>query len=276
MAPWKLPLIVAGIVVPIVLGFWLGGPAAGVAIGALAAAALLVIAARQRPRGPIGRLPEDGRRHILLVVTRPVDDPAAVRRLLAAASLHGAEEGEVRVLAPARIGFLDRWASDVEGARRRAQENLVTTVAALAKAGVVAEARVGDEDVVQAVEDQLQSFDADEVVLVSDEGEEGKAAEAAATGAGPAAGGGLPPPHAQPSRALSCASHPVGAGPGRGAAGALGLGAPAPASLPARSTSAGTVGAATASRNHSWPASVPAAEGVEEAEQPEDGGEAVQ
>ena len=41
------------------------------------------------------------------------------------------------------------------------------TVAALAKAGIVAEARVGDEDVVQAVEDQLQSYPATEVVLVS-------------------------------------------------------------------------------------------------------------
>ena len=181
MAPWKLPLVVAGIVVPVVVGFWLGGPGVGVAVGALAATALIVIAVRQRPRNPIGQLPEDGRRHVLLVVTRPVDDPDAVRRLLAAAGLQGGEEGEVRVLAPARIGFLDRWASDVEGARHRAQENLVTTVAALAKAGVVAEARVGDEDVVQAVEDQLQSFEADEVVLVGgEEEEEGGADERAA------------------------------------------------------------------------------------------------
>ncbi len=72
------------------------------------------------------------------------------------------------VLVPARIGFLDRWASDVEPRPARgAQEHLVATVAALAKAGIAAEARVGDEDVVQAIEDQLQSFPATEVVLVS-------------------------------------------------------------------------------------------------------------
>ena len=41
------------------------------------------------------------------------------------------------------------------------------TVAALAKAGIAAEARVGDEDVLQAVEDQLQAYPADEVLLVS-------------------------------------------------------------------------------------------------------------
>ena len=34
-------------------------------------------------------------------------------------------------------------------------------MAALAKAGVAAEARVGDEDIVQAVEDQLQSYPGD-------------------------------------------------------------------------------------------------------------------
>jgi hypothetical protein len=43
---------------------------------------------------------------------------------------------------------------------------------------VAAEARVGDEDIVQAVEDQLQSFPATEVVLVSGDGEDVDAAAA--------------------------------------------------------------------------------------------------
>jgi hypothetical protein len=73
----------------------------------------------------------------------------------------------VLVLAPARIGFLDRWASDLERARREAQQNLVITVASLAKAGLAAEARVGDEDLVQAVEDALGEFAATDVVLVT-------------------------------------------------------------------------------------------------------------
>jgi hypothetical protein len=181
MEPWKLPLIVAGIAVPVVLGFWLGGPAVGVAVGALAAATILVVAARQRPRGPIGHPPAAGARHVLLVVMLPVEEPGAVQRVLDAAELEEGEDPAVLALAPAQIGFLDRWASDVEGARRRAQENLVTTVAALARAGVAAEARVGDEDIVQAVEDQLQSFEADEVVLVSGDAEEAAAAQRAAS-----------------------------------------------------------------------------------------------
>jgi hypothetical protein len=172
MAPWKLPLVVAGIAVPVAFAFALGGGAAGVAAGALVATAIVVVAVRQRPLGPIGATPaEDDARRVLLVLTCSVEEPADVRRLLAEAGLDGGRTSvDVLVLSPARIGFLDRWASDVEGAREAAQRNLVATVAALAKAGVVAEARVGDEDVVQAVEDQLQSFAASEVVLVVEAG----------------------------------------------------------------------------------------------------------
>ncbi|MDX6634768.1 MAG: hypothetical protein QOF06_971 [Solirubrobacterales bacterium] len=95
-------------------------------------------------------------------------------------AVKGGEPAKVMVLAPARIGFLDRWASDVEAARRDAQRRLVLSVAALAAAGVEAEARVGDEDLVQAVEDQLGSFPASEVILVSAAGQEDSAAAAAA------------------------------------------------------------------------------------------------
>lgn len=172
MAPWKLPLIVAGISVPIIAGFFVGGGGVGLAAGAFIAVSIVVIAVRQRPLGPIDSAPaEDARRHMLLVVTCPVEEPEAVAKIVRAAGLGSGEGVDVLVLAPARIRFLDRWASNVEPARHAAQANLVATVAALAKSGVKAEARVGDEDIVQAVEDQLQTFPATEVVLVSGAGE---------------------------------------------------------------------------------------------------------
>jgi hypothetical protein len=180
MAPWKLPLIAAAIVVPIIAGFIIAGPGLGVAVAALVAFAIIWVAARQSPRGPIGSLPEDGGRHVLLVITCAVEEPAAVQEIAEAAGLAGDDaEASVLVLSPARIGFLDRWMSDVESSRQEAQRNLVATVAALAKAGIAAEARVGDEDIVQAVEDQLHSFPASEVVLVGD-GTPSDADEAAA------------------------------------------------------------------------------------------------
>ena len=181
MAPWKLPLLVAAIVVPILAGFLVGGPGIGVSVGALVAVVLVYVAVRQRPRGAIGADAAPGRR-LLVVVARPVEDPqtvAATAALARATDDHPAAE-TVLVLAPARTSFLDRWASDLEDARRAAQENLVVTVASLAKAGVAAEARVGDEDLVQAVEDQIGSYPATEVILVTADAESDPDAERAA------------------------------------------------------------------------------------------------
>lgn len=184
VAPWKLPLIVAAIAVPIVVSFYLGGPGVGVAVGALAAVAIVVVAVRQRPRGPLG-VPVAGaeRRRLLIVVRRPLEEPEAIHEIaeiVARADVGSARPVEVLVLSPAQLGFLDRWASDLEQARGEAQERLVVSVAALAKAGIAAEARVGDEEIVQAVEDQLGSFAATDVILVLAEPGEDPGDDAAA------------------------------------------------------------------------------------------------
>jgi hypothetical protein len=182
VAPWKLPLIVIAIVVPIVVGILLAGPEAGLALGALVAVALVYVAVQMRPREGIGDSPDPLlRRRLLVVVSRPVEDPATTAAIAAEAGVDGTRDlAEVMILAPARIGFLDRWASDLEPAREQAQKTLVISVASLAKVGVIAEARVGDEDIVQAVEDQVGSFKATEVVLVTATDEEDPAAAEAA------------------------------------------------------------------------------------------------
>jgi uncharacterized membrane protein len=178
MTPWKLPLIVAAIMVPIVVALYLGGGGVGLGVGAMTVFAVAYYAVRQKPRGPIvsAAAPGDEREHVLVVAASRVEEPADMTRIADAACL---DEGaaDVLILAPASIGFLDRWASDVEGARQSAQRKLVATVAAFAKAGIEAEARVGDEDVVQAVEDQLQTFPATRVILAT--GDDAACAEAA-------------------------------------------------------------------------------------------------
>jgi hypothetical protein len=176
-------LLVVAIVVPVVVAFYLGGPGVGVAVGALAAVAIVTAAVRERPRGPIGASPDCERRRLLVVVERSLEEPAVLRQIVRAVASGDATattEAEVLVLSPASIGFLDRWASDLEAARRAAQQRLVIAVAALAKAGVAAEARVGDEDLVQAVEDQLGSFAATDVILVGAAPGEDAAEDAAA------------------------------------------------------------------------------------------------
>jgi hypothetical protein len=179
----KLPLLVVGIVVSVVVGTLLGGPGIGVALAGLAGVALVYWAVQLRPRGGIGEAPgPQVRRRLLVVVSRPVEDEATTSAIAAEAGIDGSRAlAEVRVLAPQRIGFLDRWASNLEPAREEAQKALVISVASLARAGVVAEARVGDEDIVQAVEDQVGSYSATEVILVTaPEAEDPAAAQAAA------------------------------------------------------------------------------------------------
>jgi hypothetical protein len=169
VAPWKWPFLVLTIAVPIALAFYVGGPGLGIGAGALVAVTIVYLAVRDRPRQPIGAPPEAAaRRRLLVVVGCPVEDTETIAPIVRrAAGGEGEGDPEVLVLAPARIGFLDRWASDLEGARREAQQNLVIAVASLAKAGIAAEARVGDEDLVQAVEDTLNEFAATDVVLVT-------------------------------------------------------------------------------------------------------------
>jgi hypothetical protein len=56
VAARKLPALVAGIAVPIVAAFYVGGPGFGVAVGALTAVAIVLLAARARLRARFRRL----------------------------------------------------------------------------------------------------------------------------------------------------------------------------------------------------------------------------
>jgi hypothetical protein len=82
MAAWKLPLVVSAIALPIVAGFYVGGPGLGMAVGAVAIASLAENAALA------GALPE------------------------------------VLLIAPCRGSFAERWTSDLEPGRQRAEVDL--------------------------------------------------------------------------------------------------------------------------------------------------------
>jgi hypothetical protein len=174
--PWMLPLIVAALAVPIIAGFALVGPQLGLALGALAVAVLLVIAARLSFDEPIEvRSSSDRRYRLLVVAEEPVDEPQVVDQIAAIAgegreALDRSEDPQVLVLAPARLRTLDRWASDLGAAREAAARVLAISIAALAAAGIEASGRVGDADPVQAISDELGTYPAREVVLVAGPG----------------------------------------------------------------------------------------------------------
>lgn len=176
LRPWTLPLIVVALIAPGVAAFSLVGPQLGLAVGALTVAAVIAIAAKARYEEEIEVAPSpDARYRLLIVTTAPIDEPRLVERLAAIAAEGDAldasgVEPELRVLAPVRPSRLERWATDVEGARDAARRALVVSLASLAAAGLDATGRVGDADPVQAIEDELHTFAAREVVLLEGSG----------------------------------------------------------------------------------------------------------
>jgi hypothetical protein len=74
-------------------------------------------------------------------------------------------EAEVFVVCPALNSRIRHWTSDEDRARAEAQDRLHTSLAALAEGGVEARGEVGDDDPMQAIEDALRTFGADEIII---------------------------------------------------------------------------------------------------------------
>ena len=172
--PWLLPFLVLALIAPPIGGFALGGPPLGLAIGALEATALLVFAARAKFDRPI-EVADSARGYALLVLALDaVEQPQQAERIAelaragAAATTPDADP-DVLVLAPATNQPLAEWLSDLGEARFDAQRRLALSVGTLAAAGIEATGRVGDPDPVQAVEDELRSYPAHELVLIAGE-----------------------------------------------------------------------------------------------------------
>jgi hypothetical protein len=162
-----LPLIVVGLVLPGSLGMLIAGPGLGLAIGELCAAVVVVAAAMQRFDGPIEvARSADDRSHVLVATASAIDEPQLLEEVLAAC---GDRDADLLILVPARAGTLSHWTSDLGPGRQQAQVALVHSIAALAAAGLDARGKVGDADLLQAIEDALRSFPADRVVLVTED-----------------------------------------------------------------------------------------------------------
>ena len=99
----------------------------------------------------------------VLVVTTANDPEEAVDSLVRE---HAGEDAEVRVLAPAsKISWLDWLTNDEDAARADAAQRAEAASDAAPTEQV--EARVGDVDPLQAIEDALRTFPADEVLVLT-------------------------------------------------------------------------------------------------------------
>ena len=139
-----------------------------VAVAALAVVLLVVGRRHQHPSdldAPVVRAPRerDGKFRVLVVSDGSSTSQAFHDEVVA----HGAgRPTEVLVVAPALGSRLSHWTGD-DHARDEAQGNLERTVEALAAAGVAARGEVGADDPIQAADDALRTFPADELVLAT-------------------------------------------------------------------------------------------------------------
>ncbi len=71
----------------------------------------------------------------------------------------------ILVCTPALNSRLRHWASDEDGARAAAQERLDASLEGLRALGIDASGEVGDANPLQAMEDALRTFGADEIII---------------------------------------------------------------------------------------------------------------
>jgi hypothetical protein len=116
----------------------------------------------ERPRQTAPRPHAEGERRILVVANETVGG-FTLRSLILERSLDVQEQ--VLVVTPALNSPLRHWTSDEDDARAAAQERLDASLAKLSQAGVQARGEVGDGDPVQAIEDALRTFGADEIII---------------------------------------------------------------------------------------------------------------
>ncbi len=122
---------------------------------------------RAQPRGrPAvtmpGRRTAPGERRILVIANETVAGGALRDAIRAAA---GDGKASVLVVAPALNSPLRHWTSDEDAARSDAGGRLDRSVSELGRLGFSVRGEIGDADPLQAIEDALRSFGADEIVI---------------------------------------------------------------------------------------------------------------
>lgn len=113
---------------------------------------------------PMPQLPAENPHRVLIVANDVCDET-----LCDVLEPHVRHVGdEFFVIAPALPkGRLQYWANDLEEAEREAGRKLQQTVAFLRAHGFAAAGHVGDPNPIQAIEDALHEFAADEMILAT-------------------------------------------------------------------------------------------------------------
>jgi hypothetical protein len=164
---YRFLLLTVGYFAAIVLATLLFGRWVGLAVfAALTLAGLVWLVRARRAEPPRQAVPSrrgrENERRILVIANETVGG----ERLRS--EIHRRSEGyeeQVLVVCPALNSPLRHWASDEDGARAEAQKRLAASLARLREAGIDAKGEVGDCEPLQAMEDALRLFGADEIII---------------------------------------------------------------------------------------------------------------
>jgi hypothetical protein len=111
---------------------------------------------------PTRRRGAEGERRILVVANETVGGET-LRKTIRERS--AGFRTQVLVVSPALNSPLKHWVSDDDEAREAAQNRLDRSLARLREAGIEARGEIGDGEPLQAIEDALRTFGAEEIII---------------------------------------------------------------------------------------------------------------
>jgi hypothetical protein len=161
---FQVVLVTLGGAVLVVLAAWIDTWLGLAVFLLLVGAAVWAIRGGIRHRPPPTHVVRDeGPTRRILVVANETVGGDELRDLLERKAEGVAEE--ILLVCPALNSRVRTWTSDEDGARAAAQERLDASLARLHAEGVTARGEIGDGDPLQALEDSLRTFPADEIVV---------------------------------------------------------------------------------------------------------------
>jgi hypothetical protein len=164
---FRFTVVVAVLLAPVALAAILFGSGVGLAVaGGLAFGIFFALFVLKRDSGPeratLRRRRADGGHRVLIVANETLSGGALRHEIE-----HRAEgrDTELFVVTPALNSKIRHWTSDDDRARAAAHGRLQEMMDALDREGFKVQGDIGEADPIQAMEDALRVFEADEVIV---------------------------------------------------------------------------------------------------------------
>jgi hypothetical protein len=163
---FRFTLIVLALLAPVVIVAVAFSTEAALALAGGLAAGLLIglfVLKRDEPRAKASLRPrrDDGTHRVLVVANQTL----CGRALYSEIGQRRRDDTELRVVVPALNSKLKHWTNEEDGARETARRRLSDILAELRGEGFDAQGDIGEDDPIQAMEDTLRLFPADEVIV---------------------------------------------------------------------------------------------------------------